>query len=97
MRRVGGVAVYADEQSFYRIQSTLVCSKKGAAMPHDDEWEILAQEAAQEHDPKKLIEIVHSLTAAIDERLARKAPKQQPILVQADNAPGLRPSKSRPA
>ena len=66
-------------------------------MPHDEESKILAEEAAQEQDPKKLIEIVHSLTAAIDERLARKPPKQQPILLEADNAPDLRPSKSHHA
>lgn len=67
-------------------------------MPHDEEWRILAEEAAQEKDPKKLIEIVQSLTAAIDEKLLRKAAKQQPILVkEADSAPDVQPSKSRPA
>lgn len=67
-------------------------------MPHDEEWKILAEEAAEEKDPKKLIEIVHSLTAAIDEQIARKAIKQQPIRVKkADSASDVRPSKSRPA
>lgn len=68
-------------------------------MPHDeDDWKILAEEAAQEQDPKKLIEIVHSLTAAIDERLARKPAKQQPTLVkEGDSAPDVQRSKSRPA
>lgn len=42
-------------------------------MPDDEEWRILAEEATQEQDPKKLIEIVNSLTAALDERLTTKA------------------------
>lgn len=47
-------------------------------MPHDEEWKILAEEAAQEQDPKKLIEIVNSLTAAIDQSLTSKA-RRQPV------------------
>ena len=41
-------------------------------MPHDEEWKILAEEAAQEKDPQKLLEIVKSLTAAIDKEQSKK-------------------------
>ncbi|MCU1269199.1 MAG: hypothetical protein JWN74_493 [Acidobacteriaceae bacterium] len=34
-------------------------------MPDDEEWRILAEEAAQEQDPKKLMEIIDSLTVAL--------------------------------
>lgn len=40
-------------------------------MAEDADWQILA-EAAQEKDPNKLIEIINALTAALDERQARK-------------------------
>jgi hypothetical protein len=33
----------------------------------DKEWKILAEEAAQEQDPKKLIQIIAALTRALDE------------------------------
>jgi hypothetical protein len=47
-------------------------------MPHDEEWKILAEEAAQEKDPQKLLEIVKSLTAAIDkEQSKRTRPSQK--------------------
>ena len=42
-------------------------------MPPDEEWKILAEEAAQEQDPVKLLEIVLSLTAAIDREQSNKA------------------------
>lgn len=58
-------------------------------MPHDEEWKILAEEAAQEQDPKKLIEIVHSLTAAIDAQVIRKAAEQQ--RKKANAAPEFHP------
>jgi hypothetical protein len=41
-------------------------------MPDDSDWQILAEEAAQEKDPNKLIEIISALTAALDERQARR-------------------------
>lgn len=37
-------------------------------MPAAEEWRILAEEAAQEKDPQKLLEIVDALTAAIDKQ-----------------------------
>lgn len=37
-------------------------------MPDDEEWRILAEEAAQEKDPQKLMEIINSLTAALDKQ-----------------------------
>jgi hypothetical protein len=40
-------------------------------MPHDEEWRILAEEAPQEKDPNKLLEIVNSLNAAIDKQQQR--------------------------
>jgi hypothetical protein len=51
--------------------------KKGAAMPHDEEWRILAEEAVQEKDPQKLLEIVKSLTAAIDKEQSKKTQQSQ--------------------
>lgn len=43
-------------------------------MPQDaEEWKILAEEAAQEQDPVKLLEIIFALTAAIDEAQSNKA------------------------
>lgn len=41
-------------------------------MPDDADWQILAEEAAQEKDPKKLIEIITALTAALDERQSKR-------------------------
>jgi hypothetical protein len=48
-------------------------------MPDAEEWKILTVEAAHEKDPEKLLEIVESLTAAIDKELSEKAePSQKP-------------------
>jgi hypothetical protein len=45
-------------------------------MPHDEDWKILAaEEAAQEKDPEKLLEIVQSLTAAMDREQSKKTPQ----------------------
>lgn len=41
-------------------------------MPHDAEWRILAEEAAQENDPKKLIELIEALNRALEEQEQRK-------------------------
>jgi hypothetical protein len=41
-------------------------------MPEDAEWKILAEEAAQEKDPEKLLDIVLSLVAAIDKEQSKK-------------------------
>jgi hypothetical protein len=41
-------------------------------MPHDEEWRILAEEAALEKDPNKLLEIVVALNRALDEREEQK-------------------------
>jgi hypothetical protein len=41
-------------------------------MPSDSDWQILAEETTQEKDPKKLMEIINALTAALDERQGRK-------------------------
>ena len=64
-------------------------------MPDEEEWRILAEEAAQEQDPKKLIEIVNSLTAALDERITRKAVGQQPIPPQKANGSSPKPSATK--
>ena len=37
-------------------------------MGQDEEWIILAEEAAQEKDPEKLMEIIKALTEALDAR-----------------------------
>jgi hypothetical protein len=46
--------------------------ERGTIVPHDAEWRILAEEAAQENDPKKLIEIIEALNRALNEQEQRK-------------------------
>ncbi len=41
--------------------------------PQDAEWRILAEEAAQENNPQKLIEVVEALTHALDQQHKKKA------------------------
>ena len=41
-------------------------------MKQDEEWRLLAEEAAQEKDPSKLLEIIKALTRALDEKEKRK-------------------------
>jgi hypothetical protein len=41
-------------------------------MGQDEQWRILAEEAAQEQDPEKLMQVIESLTRALDEREANK-------------------------
>jgi hypothetical protein len=43
-------------------------------VPKDTSWRILAKEAAQEKDPKKLMEIISALTAALEEEERKKKP-----------------------
>ena len=45
-------------------------------MSENEEWRILAKEAAQERDPQKPMEIVEALTRALDERHEDRAKKQ---------------------
>jgi hypothetical protein len=33
-----------------------------------EQWQILAEEAIQEQDPEKLVEIIEALTCALDDR-----------------------------
>jgi hypothetical protein len=37
-------------------------------MPQDEEWRILAEEAVQEKDPNKLMQIIEALNCALDEQ-----------------------------
>jgi hypothetical protein len=41
-------------------------------MPQDEEWRILAEEATQEKDPNKLIQIIEALNCALDEQERHK-------------------------
>jgi len=41
-------------------------------VPHNAEWRILAEEAAQENNPQKLLEIIEALTHALDEQHKKK-------------------------
>lgn len=41
-------------------------------MPQDQDWRILAEQAAEEKDPRKLMEIIRALTRALDEQEERK-------------------------
>lgn len=43
-------------------------------MGQEDEWKILAEEAAQEKDPEKLMRIIKALTDALDEKETTKHP-----------------------
>jgi hypothetical protein len=45
-------------------------------MAQGEQWRVLAEEAAQEKDPKKLMEIINALTHALDEKEAQKARAQ---------------------
>jgi len=56
-------------------------------MPQDAEWKILAQKAAQEQDPAKLLQIVLSLVAAIDEEQSKKAHHFQKEIQPSTSAP----------
>jgi len=46
--------------------------ERGTIVPHDAEWRIQAEEAAQENDPKTLIEIIEALNRALNEQEQRK-------------------------
>src|SRR6266496_3782226 len=46
--------------------------ERGTIVPQDAEWRILAEEAAQENDPRKLIEIVEALNHALNGQEQRK-------------------------
>ncbi len=41
-------------------------------MAQDEEWRILAAEAAQEADPEKLMKIVEALNKALEKQQAQK-------------------------
>jgi hypothetical protein len=50
-----------------------------------EEWQILAEEAIQEQDPEKLLEIIEALTLALDNReLQRSQPVRE--IVDASGA-----------
>lgn len=66
-------------------------------MPNEDEWRILAEEAAQEKDPKRLLEIVNALNAAIDRQQQRPKQTEPPARPLSQNAgkPTKQPSAGR--
>ena len=43
----------------------------------DEEWRVLAEEAAQEKDPNQLLEIIQSLNRALAEREIHLKPKRE--------------------
>jgi hypothetical protein len=53
--------------SFRRVKSAQN-KERGAIVPQDVEWRLLAEEASQENNPKKLVEIVEALTRALDQQ-----------------------------
>ena len=61
--------VYSLKQlfSFRRVKSAQN-RERGAIVPQDVEWRLLAEEASQENNPKKLVEIVEALTRALDQQ-----------------------------
>ena len=40
---------------------------------HDNEWRRLCQQAAQEHDPDKFLELIVALNKALDDRERRRS------------------------
>jgi hypothetical protein len=58
-------------------------------MGQDEQWRILAEEAAQVKDPEKLSEIIQALTRALDERELQKTTCQFPN--QREFSPSLNP------
>ena len=55
-------------------------------MLHDAEWAILAEEAAQEKDPQRLITIIKSLTEAPDKEQSKRT-QQSHEQTQSPTAP----------
>jgi hypothetical protein len=43
-----------------------------------EQWQILAEEAIQEQDPEKLLEIIEALTGALDDRELQKSQANTP-------------------
>jgi hypothetical protein len=43
-----------------------------------EQWQILAEEAIQEQDPEKLLEIIEALTGALDDRELQKSQANAP-------------------
>ena len=50
-----------------------------------EQWQILAEEAVQERDPEKLMEIIEALTRALDDRELRRS--------EANHQRGLTPTQ----
>jgi hypothetical protein len=46
-------------------------------MGQDEQWVILAEEAAQEKDPEKLMKIIKALTEALDAKASLSSTKEQ--------------------
>lgn len=67
MAHVGALTV-PDSRPILSTNSQQPCVGKGNHMGQIEQWQILAEEAAQEQDPKKLLEIIGALTRALDER-----------------------------
>jgi hypothetical protein len=44
-----------------------------------EQWQILAEEAIQEQDPEKLLEIIEALTGALDDRELQKSQANAPV------------------
>ena len=42
-----------------------------------EQWQILAEEAVQEQDPEKLLDIIDALTRALDDRELQKSQPSQ--------------------
>jgi hypothetical protein len=53
-------------------------SEKEILMGQVEEWKILAEEAVQERDPEKFMDIIESLTRALEDRDLRKSRPNQP-------------------
>jgi hypothetical protein len=72
-------------------------------MPQDEEWRILAEEATQEKDPNKLIQIIEALNCALDEQervkiVARRRQRNKASVSATPSLPSIPkpPPKSQP-
>jgi hypothetical protein len=55
------------------LRVAFLLSGKEISMGQVEQWQILAEEAIQEQDPEKLLEIIEALTRALDDRELQKS------------------------
>jgi len=71
------LCITPDSLYFLEMRNLRV-SEKEILMGQVEEWKILAEEAVQEQDPEKFMDIIESLTRALEDRDLRKSRPNQP-------------------